>query len=89
MKKIILSLAAIFTVSIASAQSYSKQPDPKVYNVVRYKKKAAVEQETTTENKEVTAEAKREEEINNESLVNTEGELNTKPSNRLAKNEDQ
>ncbi len=37
MKKILLSLCALFAVSIASAQSYAKQPDPSTYEVVEYK----------------------------------------------------
>ncbi|KGO94324.1 hypothetical protein [Flavobacterium subsaxonicum] len=37
MKKIILSLSALFTIGVASAQSYIKQPDPTTYNVVEYK----------------------------------------------------
>jgi len=37
MKKIILSLSALFAVSIASAQSYTSQPDPSTYEVRHYK----------------------------------------------------
>jgi hypothetical protein len=37
MKKILLSLSALFAVSMASAQSYSRQPDPSTYQVVEYK----------------------------------------------------
>lgn len=37
MKKIILSLSALFAVSIASAQSYISQPDPTTYEVRKYK----------------------------------------------------
>lgn len=33
MKKIVLSLSALFAISIASAQSYIKQPDPTTYQV--------------------------------------------------------
>lgn len=33
MKKSILTLATLLTLSIASAQSYPKQPDPRVYEV--------------------------------------------------------
>lgn len=37
MKKTILSLGLLLAVSVASAQSYIKQPDPTTYNVVEYK----------------------------------------------------
>jgi hypothetical protein len=37
MKKTLLSLSALFAVSMASAQSYIKQPDPTTYQVVEYK----------------------------------------------------
>ncbi len=37
MKKQLLSLSALLAVSIASAQSYIKQPDPTTYKVVEYK----------------------------------------------------
>lgn len=36
MKKIILSLSALFAVSMASAQSYISQPDPTTYEVRKY-----------------------------------------------------
>ncbi|TRW25146.1 hypothetical protein FMM05_07510 [Flavobacterium zepuense] len=56
MKKIILSLAALFTIGVASAQSYIKQPDPTTYNVVEYKatKKAAPATEVKTETETTT-----------------------------------
>jgi hypothetical protein len=38
MKKIILSLGALLAVSIASAQSYPKQPDRTIVNYVPYQK---------------------------------------------------
>ena len=37
MKEILLSLSALFAVSIASAQSYISQPDPSTYEVKQYK----------------------------------------------------
>ena len=51
MKKIILSLSALFTIGVASAQSYIKQPDPTTYNVVEYKatKKVTPATEVKTE----------------------------------------
>jgi hypothetical protein len=46
MKKIILSLSALFAVSMASAQSYISQPDRTTYEVREYKaaKKAETQQ---------------------------------------------
>jgi len=44
MKKIILSLSALLTIGIASAQSYPKQPDPTV-TYVEYKKVVKAESE--------------------------------------------
>lgn len=53
MKKMLLSVSALFAVTIASAQSYPKQPDPSVVNVVYYKKEAVKEipkkEETATQ----------------------------------------
>ena len=37
MKKIVLTLPALLIVSLATAQSYAKQPDPSTYEVVEYK----------------------------------------------------
>ena len=48
MKKIILSLAALFSVAVVSAQSYPKQPDPSVITYIEYKKVAPVQQESVT-----------------------------------------
>ncbi len=45
MKKTILSLIALFSVAVVSAQSYAKQPDPTIYEVVKYQKPAAPETE--------------------------------------------
>jgi hypothetical protein len=45
MKKIILSLATLLGTLAVSAQSYPKQPDPSTYNVVKYQKPVAVEEE--------------------------------------------
>jgi hypothetical protein len=41
MKKIVLSLSALFAVSLASAQSYPKQPDKTVVEYVNYYQKPA------------------------------------------------
>lgn len=49
MKKTILSLAALLATFAVSAQSYTKQPDPSTYNVVKYQKPAVVEEEKTVE----------------------------------------
>jgi hypothetical protein len=46
MKRNILSLAALFTVAIASAQSYPKQPDPSVVTYIEYKKVAKAQNDT-------------------------------------------
>jgi len=56
MKKIILSLSALFTIGVASAQSYIKQPDPTTYNVVQYKatKKVAPNEEVKPETETTT-----------------------------------
>lgn len=43
MKKILLSLSALFAVSLASAQSYPKQPDRTIVEYVEYQKPAAEE----------------------------------------------
>ncbi|KOS07852.1 hypothetical protein AM493_18655 [Flavobacterium akiainvivens] len=48
MKKSLLSLFALFAVSIASAQSYIKQPDPTTYEVVNAKPAPQPETTTTT-----------------------------------------
>ncbi|WP_294820224.1 hypothetical protein [uncultured Flavobacterium sp.] len=61
MKKSILSLIALFSVAAVSAQSYAKQPDPTIYEVVKYEK-PAVEQteikEQPLENKTGVSEAR-------------------------------
>lgn len=75
MKKTILSLCALFGFAIASAQSYPRQPDPTIVEVVPYQKPAeevkaddsktsdAKENEADKENKETaTAEARKNEE---------------------------
>ena len=57
MKKIILSLSALFAVSIASAQSYPKQPDRTIVEYRSYQKPAAEpkeEGEVKEENTEAT-----------------------------------
>jgi hypothetical protein len=54
MKKIILSLSALFTIGVASAQSYIKQPDPTTYNVVQYKATKKVEPAATAVKTETT-----------------------------------
>lgn len=89
MKKSILSLIAVFTVGIASAQSYSRQPDPKVYNVVRYQKKAEVTEETPSDNSEIAATEDAGKEANTPTLVNTEGKLESTPATAVADNENQ
>ncbi len=43
MKKILLSLSALFAVSLASAQSYPKQPDKTIVEYVEYQKPAVEE----------------------------------------------
>ncbi|RYD91135.1 MAG: hypothetical protein EOP54_22930 [Sphingobacteriales bacterium] len=69
MKKIVLSLSALFAVSIASAQSYISQPDRTTYEVREYKavKKAdtpeaapqqAAQPEATTQEQPVVQEQK-------------------------------
>lgn len=61
MKKTILSLIALFSVAIVSAQSYAKQPDPTVYEVVKYQKPVTEQSEVKeqpAENKAGTQEAK-------------------------------
>jgi len=58
MKKSILSLIALFSVAVVSAQSYAKQPDPSVYEVVKYQKPAVEKtevKEQPTENKDNNA----------------------------------
>lgn len=45
MKKILLSLSALFAVSVAAAQSYPKQPDKTVVEYVNYQKPAEVPKE--------------------------------------------
>lgn len=45
MKKIVLSLSALFAVSVASAQSYPKQPDKTVVEYVNYQKPAETPKE--------------------------------------------
>lgn len=40
MKKTILSLCALFGFAVASAQSYPRQPDPTIVEVVPYQKPA-------------------------------------------------
>ena len=50
MKKIILPLMLLFMAVTASAQSYAKQPDPVVTNVVTYQKPAQESKEPAVEN---------------------------------------
>jgi hypothetical protein len=57
MKKIILSLSALFAVSLASAQSYPKQPDRTIVEYRNYQKPAA-EPKEEGEVKEESTEAK-------------------------------
>lgn len=47
MKKMLLSLFALLVVSLASAQSYAKQPDPATYQVVEYKPSKTAPAEAT------------------------------------------
>jgi hypothetical protein len=56
MKKSILSLIALFAVATVSAQSYPKQPDPSVYEVVPYQKPVAAETEVKEQPAENTTE---------------------------------
>jgi hypothetical protein len=54
MKKIVLTLPALLIVSLATAQSYAKQPDPSTYEVVEYKPAKQPQAETpvaTVQNK--------------------------------------
>lgn len=46
MKRNILSLAALLTVAIVSAQSYPKQPDPSAVTYIEYKRAAKVQNDT-------------------------------------------
>ncbi|MCW4467359.1 hypothetical protein OGH69_00110 [Flavobacterium sp. MFBS3-15] len=58
MKKIILSLAALFGTLAVSAQSYPKQPDPTIYEVVKYQKPVTEEPVTEEPAKAENAESK-------------------------------
>ena len=58
MKKIILSLSALFAVSIASAQSYPKQPDKTIVQYVSYQKPAAEPKQENATQGDANAEAK-------------------------------
>lgn len=92
MKKIVLSLSALFAVSIAAAQSYPKQPDPKVYNVVKQVPATkAAETDETADRQEVNTEAHSKDET-----IATEGQpakkpekVETSPATAVAENEAQ
>jgi hypothetical protein len=92
MKKIVLSLSALFAVSIAAAQSYPKQPDTKVYNVVRQAPATKVaEANEAPGNQEVKADARREDtgDANEAQPAEALEKPETLPTTALVKNEEQ
>lgn len=76
MKKTVFTLSTLLTITLATAQSYPKQPDPKVYNVIRHDdKEEATEAEEQKEAVATTGiqEARREDQENvNREVTETE-----------------
>jgi len=60
MKNIILTLSTLFAVSIASAQTYPKQPDPTVVEYVPFKRKVKTEATAAAQAQNTTAAANKE-----------------------------
>ena len=90
MKKIVFTLSALLTITLATAQSYHKQPDPKVYNVIRHDSKSEKATEAEEEKEAVATtgiqEARREDQENVNREV-TETESNNQ--NGLVNNDNQ
>jgi len=90
MKKSILSLIALFAVATVSAQSYPKQPDPSVYEVVPYQKPVAAETEVKEQPAENTTETapnndRKTEEVKSTSSVAVNEDKNTNGKKRQQK----
>lgn len=70
MKKTVFTLSALLTITLATAQSYPKQPDPKVYNVIRHDDKEeateAEEQKEAVATTDIEARRKDQEHLNTE-----------------------
>lgn len=75
MKKIILSLSALLSVGIASAQSYPKQPDPSAVTYIEYKK-VAKEESVSNENQQVIQAEQTEENRQDEANVQPAASVN-------------
>lgn len=88
MKKTILSLAALFTVAVASAQSYPKQPDRTVVNYVEYTKEAKVETEATQEQATVETTQPEEKKNNDAAAIQPAASVNSNTVSENRRNDD-
>lgn len=80
MKKTIFTLSALLTITLATAQSYPKQPDPKVYNVIRHSDKEeateAEEQKEAVATTDIEVRRKDQEDLNTEVTETQNGNPN-------------
>ena len=90
MKKTIFTLSALLTITLATAQSYPKQPDPKVYNVVRHDSKSEKATETEEQKDAVATTGIQEARKEDKENINTELPENENGNpNGLADNDNQ
>lgn len=77
MKKTVFTLSTLLTITLATAQSYPKQPDPKVYNVIRHDDKEeateAEEQKEAVTTTDIEARRKDQEHLNSEVMETENG----------------